>query len=517
MKKFTAVVLLLSLIASVVYVNGVDTIPDPTYDYTTITRLANDWTGALVLAPGERDKIGANSGGVPRSDYAYVGASNLNAATPSTSVFTEPTYISWVDESGELVYDHRVYVGSPWVNNNYLAYRVQEGSFVTIPVALGYNSTTYPLNEVNSYNFDIFKFETSSNGTDWTPTTDFTIKVKKTSDEYRYAEVQYTTIEVASGVNYVRVLFPNYTPTVANFVQYDSAGASFWWNHCTVFVLPGRAFSHYPFETEDNAALAAEVDDLIDAIGTVTFTVESKEKIDAARAAYNTLTSNIQAMVTKLDILLQAETNYNILNVNDLIAAIGTVELTSESENKITSARSAYDALSADAKALIIDIQILLDAEVIYAALGVDALISEIGTVELTVESESKINSARAAYDALSDSSKTFVTKYDVLVTAEESYALLDINYGISISEKEFVPANPSGTSFYGYEDRIVDIDGKFLVVRTVDGETITLQQVLDGIEYTGVTMNFYRDGDLLENSAKAESGIIMKANRNDE
>ncbi|MBR0537069.1 MAG: hypothetical protein IJK40_02880, partial [Clostridia bacterium] len=59
------------------------------------------------------------------------------------------------------------------------------------------------------------------------------------------------------------------------------------------------------------------------------------------------------------------------------------------------------------------------------AADEVAALIAAIGEVAYTDESKSKIDAAKAAYDALTDAQKALVDNADVLTAAEESYAEL--------------------------------------------------------------------------------------------
>ena len=81
---------------------------------------------------------------------------------------------------------------------------------------------------------------------------------------------------------------------------------------------------------------AADVDALIAAIGTVT--LNSKSKIDAARAAYNALSSTQKGYVTKLSVLTAAETTYANLNNNVTITykvdgTGGTISSTSETVN----------------------------------------------------------------------------------------------------------------------------------------------------------------------------------------
>ena len=132
-------------------------------------------------------------------------------------------------------------------------------------------------------------------------------------------------------------------------------------------------------EIADKAAAKA-VDNLIDAIGDVTLTDDSKAKIDAARKAYNALTDEQKALVSKLDILTDAEAKLAQLKkeaadkaaVDDVIAkidAIGKVKLDKDSKAKITAARAAYDALDDELKAQVTNYNTLLAAEKRYQQL----------------------------------------------------------------------------------------------------------------------------------------------------
>ena len=132
-------------------------------------------------------------------------------------------------------------------------------------------------------------------------------------------------------------------------------------------------------EIADKAAAKA-VDDLIDAIGDVTLTEDCKAKIDAARKAYDALTDAQKALVSKLDILTDAEAKLARLKkeaadkaaVDDVIAkidAIGKVKLDKDSKAKITAARAAYDALDDELKAQVTNYNTLLAAEKRYQQL----------------------------------------------------------------------------------------------------------------------------------------------------
>lgn len=111
------------------------------------------------------------------------------------------------------------------------------------------------------------------------------------------------------------------------------------------------------------------------------------------------------------------------------INAIGTVTLGSESA--INDARSAYDALSDAQKALVTNYSTLTAAEATLADLKKEAAdkaaadavkgkIDAIGTV--TLNSESKINDARSAYNSLTDAQKALVSSDTLaILTAAET------------------------------------------------------------------------------------------------
>ena len=170
---------------------------------------------------------------------------------------------------------------------------------------------------------------------------------------------------------------------------------------------------------------AKAVDDMIDAIGEVT--ADSGEAVQAARAAYDALTDAQKAEVKNYDVLTAAERRLAnlqaILPVEDKIDAIG--EVTLDSESAIQAARAAYDALTEEQKAEVKNYNKLTAAEArladLQAAKPVEKLIDAIG--EVTLASESAIQTARAAYDALTEAQKAEVRNYDVLTAAETRLA----------------------------------------------------------------------------------------------
>lgn len=192
-------------------------------------------------------------------------------------------------------------------------------------------------------------------------------------------------------------------------------------------------------ERIDRAAAAA-VDSLIDEIGDVT--LESKQAIETARAAYDNLTPTQKTYVTKLDTLTAAEAAYKALvdqkAADDVMEKINEIgEVTLDSKTAIEAARAAYDALTNDQKPLVENYNVLtaaeaelarLEAEAKYeadlaAAAQVDEMIKRLFPVNRY--SGPAIRMARAAYEALTEDQKALVKHYDDLVKAEAEFAAI--------------------------------------------------------------------------------------------
>ncbi len=192
-------------------------------------------------------------------------------------------------------------------------------------------------------------------------------------------------------------------------------------------------------ELQNDNNLASAVIEKINSIGEVT--IESSEKIKVARQAYNSLTEDQKKLVTNYETLRDDENTFELilsdksraLETDELINLIGEVQLDEASKNKIDAARTAYDALTDRQKSFITQLETLELAQTKYAALvedkriasTIDELINSIGNV--TLESNDKILEVREAYVALTDSQKSFVTSYQVLLASETKYQeLLD-------------------------------------------------------------------------------------------
>lgn len=165
---------------------------------------------------------------------------------------------------------------------------------------------------------------------------------------------------------------------------------------------------------------------LIDEIGQVN--LESEGRIKAARAAYNALNAADKQKVTNYKELTEAETKYkqlaNVNHVIELINAIGKVTIISN--EKLASARKAYDLLTASEKLLVTNRAFLTEAEERYDDLVKEAInevenaIYAIGTV--TIDSRSPITKARTLYEELPAHLKEMIHNLDLLVSAENAF-----------------------------------------------------------------------------------------------
>ena len=164
------------------------------------------------------------------------------------------------------------------------------------------------------------------------------------------------------------------------------------------------------------------VNAMIDAIGEVVCTDGCKARIDAAREVYDKLSAEDKALVTNYSVLEAAENTYAA--VKDVVTKINNIGSVSYpgSGTAITTAQTAYEALTAERQAIVINVGVLRTAQDQYAVLGVANQISAIGDVAYTQECKALIDAARTAYDALSAGKKTQVANYGTLTAAETAY-----------------------------------------------------------------------------------------------
>lgn len=100
---------------------------------------------------------------------------------------------------------------------------------------------------------------------------------------------------------------------------------------------------------------------LIDAIGEVT--LDSQKKVNDAEEAFGKLDENQKSKVTNSNLVLEARTRLDELNVEytvDLINHIGKVSLENDSEGNITKSEQVYNGLSSESKKKVSNYNILL-------------------------------------------------------------------------------------------------------------------------------------------------------------
>ncbi len=187
-----------------------------------------------------------------------------------------------------------------------------------------------------------------------------------------------------------------------------------------------------------------QVEMKIQSIGVVT--EDSELAIKTAREAYDALSDAEKAEVRNYDVLVAAEQEYASLTgsglsgadlavVSSMIAKIdGIGEVTLEKETTIALVRMSYDMLTAEQKEAVTNYDKLEAAEATLAQLKkggtsggsvvlVEIQIDAIG--EVTIGSQAAIESARMAYDALTEEQKAQVKNAQVLFDAEAAYEAL--------------------------------------------------------------------------------------------
>ena len=243
----------------------------------------------------------------------------------------------------------------------------------------------------------------------------------------------YTNVFLGSYVNYATLFVPQVLQQ-----QFES---NYKWN------IFGAIKTLSDYEPYKNIAAADAVIAKINAIGKVEYTDACKGKIDAANKAYNALTADQKALVTNLDVLTTAKHTYDSLKAaadkleadkakaNAVVAkinAIGTVEYTDVCKGKIDEASNAYNALTADQKALVSNLDVLTTAQQTYESLKAAA---------------EKLAADKSAFDKYKSEQKAII---ETLVKEDDSDAV-----------KEIIKKAISDIDALGYEEAISLDDNK--------------------------------------------------------
>ena len=216
-----------------------------------------------------------------------------------------------------------------------------------------------------------------------------------------------------------------------------------------------------------------------------------------------------------------ASSDARVQAAKDAIEAIPS-EITLESADLVTAARNAYNALTASEKQGF-DSALLSKLEAAESALGtaqvenVENLISQIGTV--TSDSYEKISAARSAYNALSPELQGKVTNYSTLTAAEEEfkgYAVTNVNGMISgLKATEGVTDKDAATALLAqYESARSAYDA---LDEEQQKQVVGYSKVANGIAYLEGVLNVYEFKDMLaavdvDSADMATLGAIVNA-----
>jgi hypothetical protein len=168
------------------------------------------------------------------------------------------------------------------------------------------------------------------------------------------------------------------------------------------------------------------------------------------REAYDALTEEQQSYVTNLADLTNAEADFQLLideidAVMDLIINLDNPVMIAD-EDDIEAVRTAYDALSLEQQARVINYTTLTEAETdlatLYAEIEVvNNLIGELND-PITLEDDQAVLEAQEAYDALTDEQKTYIDGFPTLEAAIATIDVLkaDINAVIALINGLYIP-----------------------------------------------------------------------------
>ena len=294
----------------------------------------------------------------------------------------------------------------------------------------------------------------------------------------------------------------NYTDYTTNYTLKD--GSDIWWtdeNGLTSDITEWKRTSFAGVEadklyTDENGKITLDTTNVTP--GTYYIAAEGfiEDGLEAAPAIF-TLT-----VTGKADTPSNSETDQTTADqaaaeeVMSKITAVG--EVTLESETAIAEARAAYDALTDSQKELVTNYADLTEAETALADLQKEAadqaaaeeVMSKITAIgEVTLESETAIAEARAAYDALTEEQKALVTNLDTLTAAEA--ALEELKTPQVAETPVFYSAAynlSTKSAVYYKDDAASDVSSFYIMIKNSTGlGTLTAewQQSEDGENFT--------------------------------
>lgn len=189
--------------------------------------------------------------------------------------------------------------------------------------------------------------------------------------------------------------------------------------------------------TNDDILAAKEVSDLLDSISSMKDVMENIAEIESARTAFESLSDTQKLLVPNisLKLLTDAELTINQKKADEVKNKIHTLTALTElieHKREIEDARNSYESLTLSQKNFIsiAELNILTHAESEYnrqSALFAAEKINDIGDVKDTLDCKQKIETARKAYDALTEDQKQLISDEvkKILTDAEKEYARL--------------------------------------------------------------------------------------------
>lgn len=182
-------------------------------------------------------------------------------------------------------------------------------------------------------------------------------------------------------------------------------------------------------KTEDKKQ-AKKVISLIEAIGEVT--LEKKEDINKARTAYDALTEDQKALVSNIEVLETAETAYqNAVAAKEKADAEAAAKEEAEKKAKEEAAKAEAEKKAQEAirKAELEAERKQITTDV-NAAISVIVKIMDMGTVDLG--KESKVKAARAAYNALTAAQKSYINADTVKILTKAEKRLVTLEKAVA-------------------------------------------------------------------------------------
>ena len=408
---------------------------------------------------------------VPEGSYEVTGNKGTNVGTYTATITGKGNFKGSVTAQFSIVADNSVLFDLTLNPTEYVYDGTEKKPAVTVKngETVLVEGTDYTLAYANNVNAGTAKVTATGKGNyASTKTVEYTIKkvqltIKvddaqvicgKEAPQYEVSYEGFVAEETKDVLEGTLTITCDYTKESPAGSTYDITPSGLTSKNYDITFVPGKLTVLVDQAAVDQAA-ADDVIGKITAIGEVAYNETSKTLIDAAREAYNALTDAQKALVTNLETLTTAETAYanlkaaaekaaaDQLAADDVIAkitAIGEVAYNETSKGLIDAARNAYTALTEDQRALVNNYEVLTTAETTYANLkaaaekaAADQLaagevigkINAIGEVAYTTECKNLIDAARNAYSELTADQKALVTNYEVLTTAETTYANL--------------------------------------------------------------------------------------------